>query len=170
AEFRIITSNFDAEYGEFSGGQINVVTKSGTNAFHGYLFEFLRNTNLDARNFFSPTRGTFDQNQFGGTIGGPIKKNQIFFFGDYQGTRTDEGLDTGQVSVPTLAERGGNFADTAIPATSGGQAVPPFSTVQNGVVTPEVVQGAGLAAQLQNSLNYATPVFSGEPYFKPGCN
>ena len=65
AEFRILTSNFDAEYGEFSGGQIEVVTKSGSNEFHGDVFEFLRNTDLDARNYFSPTRGAFDQNQFG---------------------------------------------------------------------------------------------------------
>ena len=66
---------------------------------------------------FHLKRDAYDQNQFGGTIGGPIKKDKIFFFGDYQGTRTNEGLDTGQVSVPTLAERGGNFADTAIPAS-----------------------------------------------------
>jgi outer membrane receptor for ferrienterochelin and colicin len=78
AEFRILTSNFDAEYGGHSGGQINVVTKSGTNEFHGDAFEFLRNTNFDARNYFSPTRGTFDQNQFGGTFGGPIRKNKLF--------------------------------------------------------------------------------------------
>src|ERR1700678_792217 len=109
AEFRIITSNFDAEYGEFSGGQINVVTKSGANAFHGDLFEFLRNTNLDARNYFSPTRGAFDQNQFGGTIGGPIRKNQVFFFADYQGTRLTQGIDTGEIPVPSLAERAGDF-------------------------------------------------------------
>src|SRR5580698_42532 len=82
-EFRILTNNFDAEYGEFSGGQINVVTKSGTNAFHGDVFEFLRNTGLDARNYFSPTRGTFDQNQFGGTLGGPVRRNKVFFFADY---------------------------------------------------------------------------------------
>ena len=71
AEFRILTGNFDAEYGEFSGGQIDVVTKSGTNEFHGDAFEFLRNTDLDARNYFSPTRGAFDQNQFGGTLRRP---------------------------------------------------------------------------------------------------
>ena len=76
AEFRILTSNFNAEYGGHSGGQINVVTKSGTNDFHGDMFEFLRNTDLDARNYFSPTRGTFDQNQFGGTLGGPIRKTK----------------------------------------------------------------------------------------------
>src|SRR6202034_909985 len=79
AEFRILTNNFDAEYGEFSGGQINVVTKSGSNEFHGDAFEFLRNTDLDARNYFSPSRGEFDQNQFGGTLGGPIRKTKVFF-------------------------------------------------------------------------------------------
>ena len=67
AEFRIVASNFDAEYGEFSGGQISVVTKSGDNQLHGSVFKFLRNTDLDARNYFSPTRGAFLQNQFGGT-------------------------------------------------------------------------------------------------------
>jgi hypothetical protein len=115
AEFRILTSNFDAEYGEFSGGQINVVTKSGTNAFHGDLFEFLRNTDLDARNYFSPTRGAFDQNQFGGTIGGPIQKNTAFFFADYQGTRLTQGIDTGEIPVPSLAERAGDFDGEIIP-------------------------------------------------------
>ena len=113
AEFRIVTSNFDAEYGEFSGGQISVITKSGSNAFHGSAFEFLRNTDLDARNYFSPTRGAFRQNQFGGTFGGPIRRNKIFFFGDYQGTRQTQGIDTGEISVPTAAERGGNFIDPA---------------------------------------------------------
>ncbi|MFY9977817.1 MAG: carboxypeptidase-like regulatory domain-containing protein, partial [Candidatus Sulfotelmatobacter sp.] len=88
AEFRIITNNFNAEYGNFSGGQINVVTKSGTNAFHGDVFDFLRNTDFDAANFFAGgVRGDFKQNQFGGTIGGPIKKDKVFFFGDYQGNR-----------------------------------------------------------------------------------
>ena len=91
AEFRILTNNFDAEYGEFSGGQINVVTKSGTNEFHGDVFEFLRNTDLDARNYFSPTRGAFDQNQFGGTFGGPIRKNKIFFFARLSGDPIDPG-------------------------------------------------------------------------------
>ena len=91
AEFRILTSNFDAEHGEFSGGQIDVVTKSGENVFHGNAFEFLRNTDLDARNFFSPTRGAFNQNQFGATFGGPVRRNKMFFFADYQGTRADAG-------------------------------------------------------------------------------
>jgi hypothetical protein len=109
AEFRILTSNFDAEYGGHSGGQINVVTKSGSNGFHGDGFEFVRNTNLDARNYFSPARGAFDQNQFGGTFGGPIRKDRTFFFADYQGTRLTQGVDTGLIPVPTVAERNGIF-------------------------------------------------------------
>ncbi|MGA2048111.1 MAG: carboxypeptidase regulatory-like domain-containing protein [Terracidiphilus sp.] len=111
AEFRIITSNFDAEYGEFSGGQISVITKSGSNRFHGSAFNFLRNTDLDARNYFSPTRGAFRQNQFGGTFGGPIRRDRVFFFADYQGTRQTQGIDTGEIPVPSAAERGGNFLD-----------------------------------------------------------
>src|SRR5580698_7411677 len=111
AEFRILTSNFDAEYGEFSGGQITVITKSGGNAFHGDLFEFLRNTDLDARNYFSPTRGTFIQNQFGGTVGGPVVRKKVFFFSDYQGTRQIQGTDTGLISVPSLQDRIGDLSD-----------------------------------------------------------
>ncbi len=118
AEFRILTSNFDAEYGGHSGGQINVVTKSGTNAVHGDAFEFVRNTSLDARNYFSPTRGAFHQNQFGGTFGGPIRRNGTFFFADYQGTRLTQGVDTGDIAVPTVAERGGVFPNGDIIAQS----------------------------------------------------
>jgi Carboxypeptidase regulatory-like domain len=77
-QFRVPTNNFDAEYGNYNGGMINVVTKSGSDAFHGDAFEFLRNTRLDARNFFDNTRGAFRQNQFGGVIGGPIKKDRVF--------------------------------------------------------------------------------------------
>ena len=112
-EFRIITNNFDAEYGEFSGGQINVITKSGSNSFHGNAFEFLRNTNLDARNYFSSERGVFRRNQFGGTFGGPIRKTKLFFFGDYQGTRSTQGIDTPRIAVPSAQDQTGNLADLA---------------------------------------------------------
>ena len=114
AEFRILTSNSDAEYGNYSGGLINVVTKSGGNAFHGSGFEFLRNTDLDAKDYFSKERSTFQQNQYGGTLGGPIKRNKLFFFGDYQGQHTKQGQDTGVVAVPSLANRTGNFSDSPI--------------------------------------------------------
>ncbi|MBV8114571.1 MAG: carboxypeptidase regulatory-like domain-containing protein, partial [Silvibacterium sp.] len=113
AEFRILSSNVDAEYGGFTGGIINVVTKSGSNSLHGNVFEFFRNTNLDARNYFSPERAAFHQNQYGGTLGGPIEKNKIFFFADYQGQRYVQGIVTGITPVPSLANRTGDFTDSA---------------------------------------------------------
>jgi hypothetical protein len=113
SQFRILTGSADAQYGNYSGGLISVVTKSGGNQFHGDVFEFLRNTNLDARGFFDPARSAFQQNQFGGTLGGPIKKDKVFFFTDYQGQRTVQGIETGIVSVPLVANRSGNFIDSA---------------------------------------------------------
>src|SRR5690349_5899156 len=148
AEFRILTNNFDAEYGNYSGGVVNVVTKSGTNGLHGSGFEFLRNTDLDARNFFSPERSFYRQNQFGGTVGGPIKKDQVFFFGDYQGTRQSQGIDTGLIPVPSLAARAGNLADEADALTGE-------------------VGGPYLANLLSQRLGY--PVSANEPYYTPGC-
>ena len=148
AEFRILTSNFDAEYGGYTGGHINVVTKSGTNQFHGDVFEFLRNTDLDARDYFSPSRGTFDQNQFGGTLGGPIRKDKLFFFADYQGTRLTEGIATGVIPVPSLQDRAGNLSDIASSLT--------------GTVT-----GQNWASLLSKELGYT--VSPGEPYYTPGC-
>jgi len=149
AEFRIITSNFDAEYGEFSGGQITVVTKSGDNQFHGDVFDFLRNTALDARNYFSPTRGVFRQNQFGGTFGGPVRRDKLFFFADYQGTRQTQGVDTGNISVPSDADRGGDLSDLAGSLTG-------------------TVGGPYFANLLSQKLGYA--VVAGEPYYAPGCS
>jgi hypothetical protein len=110
-EFRVLTANFDSEYGNYNGGIIAVVSKSGANHLHGKAFEFFRNTNLDARGYFDQTRAAYNQNQFGGTIGGPIKRDKIFFFADYQGTRTTQGVSTGNISVPSLAQRTGTFDD-----------------------------------------------------------
>jgi hypothetical protein len=159
AEFRILTNNFDAEYGEFSGGQINVVTQSGTNSFHGDIFEFARNTNLDARNYFSPTRGAFNQNQFGGTVGGPIRKNKVFFFGDYQGTRLTRGVDSGQIPVPSLEDRTGNLSDLASSFVT---------TNTSGNTVPTTVSGTNWANLLAQRLGYA--VSAGEPYYTAGCS
>ena len=111
-EFKVQTSNYSAEFGRSGGAVINATIKSGTNQFHGTLFEFLRNSDLDARGFFeSPdqAKAPFKQNQFGGTLGGPIKKNKLFFFGDYQGTRV-RAANTDIATVPTAAEIGGNFS------------------------------------------------------------
>ena len=148
AEFRVLTNNFDAQYGNYSGGIINAVTKSGGNEVHGSAFEFLRNTDLDARNFYSPERGFFRQNQFGGTVGGAIRKNKLFFFTDYQGTRTIQGIDSGRIAVPTLADRTGNLADEAGSLTG-------------------TVSGPYLADQLMQKLGYG--VTTNEPYYTQGC-
>ena len=112
AEFRILSSNVDAAYGGFTGGIVDVETKSGTNKFHGNLFEFFRNTHLDARNYFSPERAAFHQNQYGGTLGGALEKDKIFFFTDYQGQRYVQGIETGITAVPSLSDRAGNLSDT----------------------------------------------------------
>ena len=86
-EFKLETSSLSAQYGQHSAGAVNAVTKSGTNDFHGDLFEFLRNGDLNARNFFAVVPDELKRNQFGGTFGGRIIKNKLFFFGGYQGTR-----------------------------------------------------------------------------------
>ena len=109
-EFNVQTGNMSAEYGNAVSGVVDIVTKSGTNQFKGDVFEFLRNYAFDARNYFAPTRDTLKQNQFGGTLGGPIKKDKLFFFGSYQGTRTRTAPNGNIVEVPTAAQRGGDFS------------------------------------------------------------
>ncbi len=113
-EFKMETHNFTAEFGRGGGAVIQVTTKSGTNQFHGTMFEFLRNDKLDANNFFNSGRPKppFRQNQFGGTLGGPIRRDRIFFFGSYQGTYVREKL-TRLSRVPTPAMLSGNFAGIA---------------------------------------------------------
>ncbi len=157
AEFRIVTSNFDAEYGEFSGGQVSVVTKSGSNGFHGSAFDFLRNTDIDARNYFSPTRGAYRQNQFGGTLGGPVRRDKVFYFLDYQGTRQTQGIDTPVISVPSNADRAGDLSDLA-PNNF-------YDSTTNQPLT--FVSGPYLANLLSQKLGYT--VSSGEAYDYPGC-
>ena len=148
AELNVGTGNDAPEYGTASGGQIAVVTKSGTNQWHGSTFEFLRNTNLDARNYFSQERAGFHQNQFGATVGGPVRKDKLFFFADYQGTRVAEGIDTGLIAVPTAAERAGDFSANAAALTG-------------------TVSGPYLASALSQKLRYN--VTAGETYYAAGC-
>ncbi|HSS99076.1 MAG TPA: carboxypeptidase-like regulatory domain-containing protein, partial [Terriglobales bacterium] len=147
-EFRLITNSFDAEYGKFSGSVMNAITKSGTNKIHGTVFEFLRNDKFDATNYFDQSRAELRRNQFGYAVGGPLWKNKIFWFTDYQGTRIVSGASTGAVQVPTDAERGGDFSAN--------------SSVLNGTV-----QGDNWAQILGNRLGYA--VSNGEAYYTPGC-
>ena len=136
------------EYGNFSGGQVLVVTKSGANQFHGSGFEFLRNTALDSRSYFSASRAQYDRNQYGGTVGGPVVRDKVFFFADYQGTQMAQGIETGLISVPSLADRSGNLADVANSLTGN-------------------VNGQYWAGVLSQKLGYA--VSPGEPYYTSGC-
>jgi Carboxypeptidase regulatory-like domain len=165
-EFRLITNSFDAEYGKFSGAVMNAITKSGTNGFHGDVFEFVRNDKLDAANFFTPQKSELRRNQFGFAVGGPFWKNKIFWFSDYQGTRQVQGAETGGLFLPTNDQRNGNF-DPALFVNA--------ATV-NGIPTsiPSVVDGTasgtcpncGWATLLTTRLQAVTgqTVSPGEPY------
>ena len=111
-EFKVQTSNFSAEFGRSAGAVMNASIKSGTNNIHGAVWEFFRNDILDAADYFETThKGELRQNQFGASIGGPIIKNKIFFFGDYEGLRRVQGNTQSGVSVPTAAERASNYSD-----------------------------------------------------------
>jgi len=110
AEFRIITHSANAEFGNALGATTNLITRSGTNQAHGTLWEFFRNDALDANDYFALTTEPLKQNQFGGTVGGPIRKDKTFFFAFYEGFRNRQG-ETELTTVPSAAERSGNFAE-----------------------------------------------------------
>jgi Carboxypeptidase regulatory-like domain len=112
-EFRFITNNYSAEFGKNPGGVMNVVTKSGTNSYHGTLWEFNRNSDLAARNFFLPTVAPLNQNQYGVAAGGPILRNKLFFFGTAQWLKIRQGRTTTGTAPPTTAERAGDFSASA---------------------------------------------------------
>ncbi len=140
-EFRTITSNFGAEYGFSTNAVISVSTKAGTNAFHGGAFEFYRDGGLNAKNWFSGMGNPLKRNQFGGFVGGPIKKDKLFFFANYQGTRQSVTQGTITEFTPTTAMLNGDFS--AVPVTLGA----PFATV-NGVpnqVAPSLLSPAAIA-------------------------
>jgi Carboxypeptidase regulatory-like domain/TonB-dependent Receptor Plug Domain len=107
-EFSVLTSNYSAEYGRTSGGVVNAITRSGANQFHGGVYEFLRNNALDARNFFDAKNPPFRRNQFGVDAGGPIRKDKLFVFGDYEGIRQSKGI-TSVDTVPSAAARSGTL-------------------------------------------------------------
>lgn len=108
-EFKVVTGTYAAEYGRQAGGQIIVTTKSGTNQFHGSAFEFHRNSIFDAANFFAPSKPTFKRNQFGGVIGGPIRRDRTFFFAGYEGQRRGQ-QEASLANVPTDAMKLGDFS------------------------------------------------------------
>ncbi|PYX84720.1 MAG: hypothetical protein DMG70_05715 [Acidobacteria bacterium] len=136
AEFRVISHNYDADLGRNSGSVLNVITKSGSNAFHGSTYEYFRNTALNARGYFDPEKPDFKQNEFGGTLGGPVRRDKTFFFSSYEGRRVRNGVTSDSVTVPTTQERSGNF--------SAGQ---PFTGVlQDATVATELKTRPGCAS------------------------
>jgi hypothetical protein len=156
-EFRLITNSFDAEYGKFSGAVMNAITKSGTNGFHGDVFEFLRNDKMDAANFFTPTKSELRRHQFGFAMGAPFWKDKLFWFSDYQGTREVRGAETGIVNLPTADQEQGNFGPGVLTGAVDGT---------NGTVADCPV--CGWAQVLSKRLGYT--VTNGEPYWTNGCN
>src|SRR5229473_2634201 len=125
-EFSVITSNYEADYGKTSGGVVNAITRSGTNQIHGSAYEFLRNSKLDALNYFDVGKiPPFKRNQFGGAIGGPIVKNHTFFFADYEGIRRSKGIST-LAFVPSENARAGNLSSGTVTVDPSAAAYLPF--------------------------------------------
>jgi len=154
-EFRVITNTFDAEYGRNSGAVVNVVTKSGTNALHGNVYEYFRNTVLNSQGYFNTVKPKENQNQFGGTLGGPIKKDRTFFFTSYEGRRVRQGISGPVVPIPTpdeLPASGATFATFAggFPTNRPGTGVNGVSAVpnqNNSQFVVDVLQGRSAGGQ-----------------------
>jgi hypothetical protein len=143
-EFEMLTSTYDASFGRNPGAQVNVILNSGSNDVHGSAFEFLRNAALDARNFFAPStesKPKYIRNQFGGSLGGPIKRDRTFFFADFEGTRSREGV-TRVTNVPTAQERIGNFTQSFF-----GVPIDPFTgqPFQDGTIPNQRINSVGRA-------------------------
>src|SRR5260370_23714616 len=166
-EFKIQTNLFQAEQGRSPGATINVITKSGSNRFHGSVYEFLRNTQLDAKNFSAKPGGPkaqYQQNQFGASLSGPIRRDKLFFFADYEGFRKRQGTFASVNTVPTLAVRTGDFSGvrpifdpfsvTPTPGTASGYTRTPFP----GSIIPAAPLDAVTSRLLQA---YPAPAISG---------
>ncbi len=165
AEFRILTSNYTAEYGRNGAGVISVVTKSGTNQFHGSAFDFVRNTDFDANAYFNKNplvnpvplpRNNLKRNQFGGTFGGPIVKNRLFFFTAYQGQRQVETDVLPEQQTFTTAELGGDFS----------QAIPYLQTPVNSLGNPDGPQCMAAAGCVDPNV---VSFLQANPYFQPNA-
>ena len=153
-EFRVISHDYDADLGRNSGSVVNVITKSGSDSFHGSAYEFVRNNVLNAEGYLNPQKSDFKQNQFGGSFGGPIRRDKTFFFSSYEGLRLRDGISSGQVVVPTMAERSGNFS--AGPAFAG--------ILSNGTVANQLNQRPGCTAAVAG--NGGSPIAAGTAYAK----
>ena len=163
-EFSVLTSNYSAEYGRTAGGIINALTKSGTNKFHGDVYEFFRNSALDAKNFFDQAGSIplFHRNQFGGAIGGPVVKDKTFFFADYEGFREHNGITT-EVTVPSVAARQGILCSKPNPAPPNNTCSP---TQVSGAANPDPATGIDKA--VLPFLGLWGPENPNLPYFNNG--
>ena len=157
-EFELLTSTYDASFGRNVGGQVNVILKSGSNQIHGTAYEFFRNAALDGRNFFaapSEPAPQYQRNQFGVSLGGPLRKDRTFYFADYEGRRVREGI-TRTSNVPTLAERSGDFSQSMLPAPIDPFTNQPFS---EGKIPADRLNPIGLAiAKLYPEPNRSVPL------------
>ena len=180
-EFSVLTSNYSAEYGKTSGGVVNAITRSGTNSFHGSVYEFIRNDKLDAANFFEAgQRSPFRRNQFGGAIGGPVVKNHTFFFADYEGIRQSKGIANFD-SVPSQDARNGILSTgnvTVSPATTQylalypvpaacGQDVCPFVFSAQQVINENFVTVRADHKFSEKDSLFGTYLFDRTPYSSP---
>jgi hypothetical protein len=137
-EFKVDTSALTAQYGQHAAGTVNAVTKSGTNQFHGDVFEFLRNGSLNARNVWATTRDSLKRNQFGGTFGGPIVKNKLFFFVGEQGTTQRSAPTTNEAFIPTSAMLAGDWTTIASPACNAGRQITLKAPFANNRIDPSL--------------------------------
>ena len=161
-EFSVITSNYEADYGKTSGGVVNAITRSGTNQIHGSAYEFLRNSKLDAKNYFDdPTQPipSFKRNQFGGTIGGPLVKDHTFFFADYEGIRQSKGITT-VATVPSAAARSGTLCSSPDPGSSCTQTTVPVDPAAQAYFTFYHLPNQGAVAGSNGDLGLFT--FAGQ--------
>jgi hypothetical protein len=144
-EFKVETSALPAQYGQHSAAAVNAVTKSGGNSFHGDAFEFLRNGDFNARDAFAPSRDTLKRNQFGGTFGGPIRRNKIFFFLGYQGTLNRSDPSGGVAFIPTPAMQAGDFTAFESPACNNGIQKNLAAPFVGNKISPSLVDPSALA-------------------------
>jgi hypothetical protein len=155
-EFKLETSSLSAQYGQHSAGAVNAVTKSGTNEFHGDAFEFLRNGYMNALNYFAVVPDQLKRNQFGGTVGGPILKNKLFFFGGYQGTRIIGTLTPQFAFMPTQAMLNGDWTAIASPACNAGRQITLKSPFVGNRISPSLFSPVAVKIMASGQLPIAT--------------
>jgi hypothetical protein len=165
-EFRVVTNSYSAEYGRFAGGVINIITRSGANAFHGSVFEFFRNNDLNANNWGSLTSAPLHRNQFGGTFGGPIRRNKTFFFGTYSGLRQITSTFLTGAVVPTALEREGNFSASSPKPTDPSNGNAPFAggIIPTGRLDPTALNILNKYIPLANSPGNLWQGYQPSPY------